>query len=205
MENRMIEKLEEMGFRRWTKGSYDRLYINASDLGLECTYYNTGNVKHATFKGEDISNCEARRMKASKTYINVEDGTIHSDNDTLSEAVMEILASVQKSIREEDAQILQPVAHYAADNGDAFTVYEPSTAVFAHVPTIRCYAKRSDIPVPHLNYYANPECTEFICTAGTHVRPALDKGMMFQQFVYDQRVSGKEVNDTITDTLYKEA
>ena len=108
-------------------------------------------------------------------------------------------------MEEENAQELQPVAHYAADNGDTFTVYEPSTAVFAQVPTIKCYARRSDIPVPHLNYYADEDCTEFICTAGTHVRPALDKDMMFQQFVYDQRVSGKEVNDTITDTLYEEA
>lgn len=203
MTNEMIKKLEEMGFKRWQKGSYDRLYINAGQIGLTCTYYNTGNISSAEFNGDSISNCEARRMKAAKTYIDLNTDRVHSDNTTLKEAVEEILDKLQKE--EEDVQELQPVAHYAADNGDAFTVYEPSTAVFAQVPTIKCYAKRSDIPVPHLNYYADEDCTEFICTAGTHVRPTLDKSMMFQQFVYDHRSSNKEANDTITDTLYEEA
>ena len=33
-----IERLEDMGFRRWTKGDMDRLYIDADKLGLECDF-----------------------------------------------------------------------------------------------------------------------------------------------------------------------
>lgn len=86
-----ITALEAKGFKRWTKGNMDRLYINASTLGLECDYYNTGNVKHAEFQGHSISNCEARRMKAAKTYIDVKTGTVHSDNTLLERAVQELL------------------------------------------------------------------------------------------------------------------
>lgn len=85
-----IEELEAMGFKRWTKGGMDRLYINASALGLNCTYYKTGNVSNAWFDGYEISNCEARRMKASKTYIDIKTEKVYSDNTTLAEKAAEI-------------------------------------------------------------------------------------------------------------------
>lgn len=85
-----IEELEAMGFKRWTKAGMDRLYINASALGLNCTYYKTGNVSNAWFDGYEISNCEARRMKASKTYIDVKTEKVYSDNATLAEKAAEI-------------------------------------------------------------------------------------------------------------------
>ena len=85
-----IEELEAMGFKRWTKGGMDRLYINASALGLNCSYYKTGNVSNAWFDGYEISNCEARRMKASKTYIDIKTEEVYSDNTTLAEKAAEI-------------------------------------------------------------------------------------------------------------------
>ena len=85
-----IEELEAMGFKRWTKGGMDRLYINASALGLNCSYYKTGNVSNAWFDGYEISNCEARRMKASKTYIDIKTEKVYSDNTTLAEKAAEI-------------------------------------------------------------------------------------------------------------------
>jgi hypothetical protein len=81
-----IARLEEKGFKRWTKGNMDRLYINASMLGLNCEYYNTGNIRSAWFNGASISNCEARRMKAAKTYIDIKAGTVYGDNNSLKEA-----------------------------------------------------------------------------------------------------------------------
>lgn len=81
-----IARLEEKGFKRWTKGNMDRLYINAAMLGLNCEYYNTGNVRSAWFNGASISNCEARRMKAAKTYIDIKTGTVYGDNYSLKEA-----------------------------------------------------------------------------------------------------------------------
>lgn len=85
-----IEELEAMGFKRWTKGGMDRLYINASALGLNCSYYKTGNISNAWFDGYEISNCEARRMKASKTYIDIKTEKVYSDNTTLAEKAAEI-------------------------------------------------------------------------------------------------------------------
>lgn len=87
MTDARIAELETKGFKRWTKGNYDRLYINAGQLGLICSYYNTGNVRSAEFNGTSISNCEARRMKAAKTFIDVKTGKAYSDNCTLLEAV----------------------------------------------------------------------------------------------------------------------
>lgn len=81
-----IARLEEKGFKRWTKGNMDRLYINATMLGLNCEYYNTGNIRSAWFNGASISNCEARRMKAAKTYIDIKTGTVYGDNNSLKEA-----------------------------------------------------------------------------------------------------------------------
>lgn len=90
-----IKELEEKGFNRWTKGNLDRLYINAVQLGLVCTYYNTGNVKSAEFQGDSISNCQARRYKAAKTFIDVKTEKVHSDYETLEKAAAELAGMEQ--------------------------------------------------------------------------------------------------------------
>lgn len=94
MTEEQITKLTEQGFKRWTKGGYDRLYVSAGVLGLECEYYKTGNIKNAYFRGERVSNCEGRRMKAANTYVNVKDGKVHSNNDTLKQAAEEIVSAI---------------------------------------------------------------------------------------------------------------
>lgn len=95
MNESMIKELEAKGFKRWQKGNMDRLYVNAANLGLNCEYYKTGNVMYAEFCGETVSNCEARRMKASKTYIDVHTGKAYSDNNTLRDKVNEILSNLE--------------------------------------------------------------------------------------------------------------
>lgn len=85
-----IKELEEKGFNRWTKGNLDRLYINASQLGLICSYYNTGNIKRAEFGGGVISNCCARRYKAAKTFIDIKTENVYSDCEELAEAAKEL-------------------------------------------------------------------------------------------------------------------
>lgn len=87
-----INELTEKGFSRWTKGNMDRLYINAAQLGLVCEYYKTGNISYAEFNGERVSNCEARRMKAAKTFIDIKTGHVHSDSITLKDAATELAA-----------------------------------------------------------------------------------------------------------------
>lgn len=88
-EAKIIE-LAEKGFKRWTKGNVDRLYINATQLGLVCGYYNTGNIRWAEFNGESISNSQARRYKAAKTFVDVKTGAVYSDYETLKDAAIEL-------------------------------------------------------------------------------------------------------------------
>lgn len=72
-------------YGRWTKQGfngkvYDRIYFNATDLGMEVSYYKTGNVSSAAIDGESISNCEARRVMGSKAYFDLTDNTLHMDS-----------------------------------------------------------------------------------------------------------------------------
>lgn len=72
-----IKKLEAAGFRRWTMGRFDRLYIDATKLGLGLSYYGTGNVSAAWFDDESISNTMGRKIKSTKVWVDVADGTVH--------------------------------------------------------------------------------------------------------------------------------
>lgn len=92
MTEDMIKKLEEVGFKRWTKGNFDRLYINATTLGLELTYYKTGNISSAKWNDHFVSNCEGRRMVAAKTYVDVKTGKIWGTHDALLTAAQNLVA-----------------------------------------------------------------------------------------------------------------
>ena len=88
-----IEELTELGFKRWQKNGMDRMYINASTLGLSCTYYKTGNISGADFCGKLISNSEAYRMKGAKTYIDLKLGRLVSDNARLAAAAADLIGA----------------------------------------------------------------------------------------------------------------
>lgn len=81
MEAKEIEKLEAAGAKRWSKYGKDRLYIDAKVLGLELDHYKTGNISHAKWQGESISNADGRRLANSKVYVDVADGSLHIDTD----------------------------------------------------------------------------------------------------------------------------
>lgn len=103
LNEKMIAKLESKGFKRWTKGSMDRLYINATTLGLECVYYKTGNVRDASFQGSSISNSRARGFLAAKTYIDIATGTVHSDIQDLADAATALMDEAAEEIAKEEA------------------------------------------------------------------------------------------------------
>ena len=86
-----IEELEAKGFKRWQKNGMDRMYINASALGLICTYYKTGNISSAEFNGQPISNSNARGLKAAKTYIDLNNKRIVSDSARLAAAAADLI------------------------------------------------------------------------------------------------------------------
>lgn len=103
MSDKMIERLAAKGFNRWTKGNMDRMYINASQLGLACSYHTTGSIKNATFCGDSISNCEARRLKADKCYVDLKTGTITANNSRLSDAAQDLIDETAAEIEAEEA------------------------------------------------------------------------------------------------------
>ena len=63
----------------WVGGKHKRLYLNAKALGLKCDYYHSGNISHAWVNGEDISNCEARRILGAGAYIDLVSGGFIDD------------------------------------------------------------------------------------------------------------------------------
>ena len=103
MTDTMIAKLEAKGGKRWIKGNMDRMYFNATVLGLELEYYKTGNIRDASFRGTGLSNSMGGRYKAAKTYIDLATGTVHSDFDCLADAVRELIAQTEEEIKAETA------------------------------------------------------------------------------------------------------
>lgn len=91
MTEQKINSLVAKGFKRWTKGNYDRLYINAKELGLECDYYKTGNIRWATLRGETISNSKARGILASKNFIDIATGEIHAEYGSVKDIIEEMI------------------------------------------------------------------------------------------------------------------
>lgn len=102
MSDKMIDKLTTKGFNRWTKGNMDRMYINASQLGLACSYHTTGSIKNATFCGTGISNCEARRLKADKCYIDLKTGAITANSSRLKDAAQALIDEAAAEIEAEE-------------------------------------------------------------------------------------------------------
>lgn len=94
--DRMVSALTDHGFRLWENGNMRRMYINASQLGLECEYYKSGNIRSAVFNGKQISNSLARVLKLSKTYIDLSDMNVHSTNSMLLDAAKAILDNTEK-------------------------------------------------------------------------------------------------------------
>lgn len=91
-----INELISRGANRWTKGQHDRLYINPETVGLECDYYNTGNIRYAALKGEEISNSRANKIRASKVYIDINSGKLvnTSTDPAYIEAVNEFIGGL---------------------------------------------------------------------------------------------------------------
>lgn len=78
-----IPELERIGFRRWTKNGHDRLYIDARALGL--------NPDTRTFKGDKISGGVCSAMATAKTYIDLTEYMVVSDNCDLAYEVAAML------------------------------------------------------------------------------------------------------------------
>lgn len=103
MTENMIKALESKGFKRWTKGDYDRLYANAEDFGLYTESYNSGSIKYAELNGAKISNAAACRILAAKIYIDVKTGELITSRitDDADEIVEAVKAAIEEAEKEE--------------------------------------------------------------------------------------------------------
>ena len=98
LNEKQIAALEAVGFKRWTKGSMDRLYINAETLGLELDYYKSGNISGATYRGETISHTRGGEMKSAKTYIDIATGELHGTNWTLEQDAQQLYDETMEAL-----------------------------------------------------------------------------------------------------------
>ena len=83
MKASVVRKLTEMGASRWTKGAYDRLYLNNAAfqmIGLEIadSYKSSGRIASAILNGEKISNTRATEITSSLKgiYIDITTGKL---------------------------------------------------------------------------------------------------------------------------------
>lgn len=107
---KLITALEEKGFKRWTKGDKDRMYVDAETLGLKAQKYGSGAVKHAEWLGEKISNREGTAMLHAKTYLDLTDMSVHSDDSDLFAAAEAIIEETRASLEEEEKKEEKEVA-----------------------------------------------------------------------------------------------
>lgn len=111
LSQKQIDAYEAKGFNRWTKGNMDRLYINTKQLGAEISYYNTGNVSNAKWRGELVSNADGRRLLATKVWVDVNTGELHVNTSfycsyidalEVEEAAQELIDSIESELAENE-------------------------------------------------------------------------------------------------------
>ncbi|MFG3051926.1 hypothetical protein ACGFZP_13375 [Kitasatospora sp. NPDC048239] len=75
------ETVVAIGGSRWQRNGHDRVYLNnwAELAGLDVSYYNSGNISGASYRGEGISNSQARLIlgSISKVWFDTADGRLH--------------------------------------------------------------------------------------------------------------------------------
>lgn len=80
-----IDKLKEIG-NEWTSGNMHRIYFEdlAGHYGLVTKCYNSGKIMSATFRGDAISNTQAREIEVkfiqSKVWFDVGTGEFAQKN-----------------------------------------------------------------------------------------------------------------------------
>lgn len=93
LSEKQIEALEKKGFRRWTKGDYDRLYINV--IKLPGVY---GSSSELEIDGDKLSRTKSWKVSNAKIWIDVVTAEVHADaayhEDFLKSAAEKLLSEV---------------------------------------------------------------------------------------------------------------
>lgn len=97
-----IEQLIAVGGAEWKKADKHRIYFNNLDawVGLDCAYYNTGNISSARLNGDSISNSQARRIMSRlsdmKIWWDVATAKFWFKGD--QETAMQIIAAIKAKV-----------------------------------------------------------------------------------------------------------
>ena len=93
LSEKQIEALEKKGFRRWTKGDYDRLYINV--IKLPGVY---GSSSELEIDGDKLSRTKSWKVSNAKIWVDVVTAEVHADaayhEDFLKSAAEKLLSEV---------------------------------------------------------------------------------------------------------------
>ena len=99
------QQIQSIGGRDW-RGT--RTYLNDVDelIGLDVAYYRSGNACDAALDGQDISNAEARRLLATKVWLDHATGALMVQVDqwaaprslTVEEIAGRVAASVARRV-----------------------------------------------------------------------------------------------------------
>jgi hypothetical protein len=101
LSEKQIEALEKKGFRRWTKGDYDRLYINV--IKLPGVY---GSSSELEIDGDKLSRTKSWKVSNAKIWIDVATAEVHAEaayhEDFLKSAAKKLLSEVIETEAEAD-------------------------------------------------------------------------------------------------------
>ncbi|WP_431935763.1 helix-turn-helix domain-containing protein [Micromonospora sp. RP3T] len=158
------EQIETIGGKPWSSGDgrINRVYINpglfARLMGLEVSYYNTGNIRHAEINGEHISNAEAGRILASKVYL--EAGKLHIRTDSRWHED-DILAAIATEVERTTTETTPADDSSDDDSDDAPGSTTPAgqvTALRAAGRTVRDIAQMVGVAVSTVYRWARGLC-----------------------------------------------
>lgn len=100
LSEKQIEALEKKGFRRWTKGDYDRLYINV--IKLPGVY---GSSSELEIDGDKLSRTKSWKVSNAKIWIDVATAEVHAEaayhENFLKSAAEKLLSKVIETPAEE--------------------------------------------------------------------------------------------------------
>ena len=102
LNEKIIKKLESMGFKRWTNYGYDRLYASATAIGMRYkTFKHSGRVSYATLNGEKLSNSLATAILNDKMFIDIYTEEISCTYAIVDDAIQNIVDNAKKLVAKE--------------------------------------------------------------------------------------------------------
>lgn len=163
----LITQLEHNGFKRWTKHGKDRLYINASTLGGDDSLY------------------------GKKTYIDLTDGSVHSEDDSLAEAARKLMktgfSEYQKAQRQANNSTNTNKSQY-----NKFMQMSDDEKASAIITSVGTKGDITRLPTP-LQKGGESRVQKVVHDLGLHDKPTVLDTKAFNKFMKDNNLGMKDL------------